>query len=243
MRRIVLSALSLLLAAASPATDEARELLDRGQEQSAFQVVERASDRGDVDAIDFLAWFYDAGRTVAADKARAARLYRQAAERGNRHAQWRLGVMLDLGEGVAEDPDAAFLWIGRAAAQGSPDGNASLGVMYANGRGVTRDYARSRQHYLEAARLGSAGGFYGIAVLHTLGQGVPENRPEGLAWMFVAATLGDERAERAAEQYGLDSATTTQAANRANQILRDYGYANRRVRFRDIDAERAAPVA
>lgn len=241
MRRIVLAAFSLLLIAASPATDEARRLLDRGEELGAFQLVERASGGGDVDAIDFLAWFYDAGRVVAADKARAARLYRQAAERGHLRAQWRLGVMLDLGEGVAEDPAEAFLWISRAAAQGSALGHASMGTMYANGRGVARDYARSRQHYLEAARLGEAGGFYGVGVLHTHGQGVPEDLEEGLAWMLAAATLGDERAQRAATQFDLDSAATTRAAARANRILTEYGHADR-VRFRDQDAERAAPV-
>jgi TPR repeat protein len=239
MRLILLPIVSLVLIAASPATDEALRLMDRSEEQGAFQLVERASRGGDADAIDYLARFYDEGRFVAADRPRAAR---QAAERGQRHAQWRLGVMLDLGEGVAEDPAEAFRWISRAAAQGSPAGNASMGTMYANGRGVARDYARSRHFYLQAARLGATAGFYGIALLHTLGPGVPENRQEGLAWMFVAATLGDGRAERAAAEYGLDLAATAQAASRATQILRDYGYANHRVRFRDIDADLAVSV-
>ena len=110
MRLLALPLASAFLLAASPVTDQARELMDRREEQRAFALVEDAANQGDVDAIDYLAWFYDEGRYVSRDQARAARLYRQAAERGQRHAQWRLGVMLDTGEGVAQDPVEALQW-------------------------------------------------------------------------------------------------------------------------------------
>ncbi len=243
MRRIALPLLWLSLAAASPATDEILSLMDRGEEASAFALAEQAAGRGDVDAIDYLAWFYDEGRFVPQDHSRAAALYRRAAEGGQRHAQWRLGVMLDLGEGVVEDPEQAFRWIRLAAERGSPNALVSLAVMYANGRGVAVDYARAMEHYRAAARLGVAHGFFGIAALYNNGQGVPRDRAESLAWMFCAATLGDEEARRAAEQYGLDSATTTAAAERANAIFREFGLSGYEVRFRDLDAERAVPVS
>lgn len=242
MRWHFLPFLSLALIAASPASDEARQLMDAGQDARAFALVEAAATSGDDDALDYLAWFYDTGRFVAQDRPRAARLYRQAAERGQRHAQWRLGVMLDLGEGVAEDPVEAFQWISRAAAQGSPRATVSMGVMYATGRGVGRDYAQSRRYYLAAARMGEAHGFYGVGVLYSLGQGVEADQQEALAWMMCAASLGDEDARRAAERFHLDSAAMTAAADRANAIFAEFGITGHRVQFRDFDAERGQPV-
>ena len=56
--------------------------MGRGEEQRAFALVEAASARGDVDAIDYLAWFYEKGRFVAAGSP-ARGLYRRAAERGS----------------------------------------------------------------------------------------------------------------------------------------------------------------
>lgn len=223
MRTTLLPLLAFLLVAASPATDEARRLMDRGDEDGAFALIERNAGAGDADAVDYLAWFYDTGRHVGVDKPRAARLYREAAERGQRHAQWRLGVMLDMGEGVAEDPDEAFRWISRSAAQGSPEGNASMGVMYANGRGVARDYARSRVYYLESARLGSSAGFYGVGVLYAHGQGVAADPVEAGGWFIVATILEDSRSEAAMEALGLDPAGVRRATARAAAILREFG--------------------
>lgn len=242
MYKRLLSLFLPLLIAASPASEEARGLMEQGQEQRAFTLIEEAAARGDSDAIDYLAWFYDNGRYVPQDQPRAVLLYRRAAEAGQRHAQWRLGVMLDLGEGIAENPDEAFRWIRRAVDQGSSAALVDLAVMYANGRGVPVDYAQAMHWYLAAARLSRAHGFYGVAVLYTRGQGVTENRQEGLAWMLCAATLGDEEAQQASVEYRLDSAATTAAASRANAIFAGMGITGHHVAFRDFDAERVNPI-
>jgi len=223
MRSLLLALAPFLLAAASPATDEAQRLLDAGEEARAFATVEAASRTGDAAAVDFLAWFYDEGRHVPQDRPRAARLYRQAAEAGDAHAQWRLGVMLDLGEGVAEDPVEALAWIRRAAGADFPDGHASLAVMYANGRGVAVDYAASLRHYLRAAELGAAAGFYGVGVLHALGQGVSADRIEAGAWFLAALVQRDERAPPALGQLDLDAGEMRRAIARGNEILARFG--------------------
>jgi TPR repeat protein len=108
---------------------------------------------------------------------------------------------------------------------------------------VPVDYALAMHWYLAGARLLQAHGFYGVAVLHTRGQGVAEDPQEGLAWMLCAATLGDEEAQRASVEYGLDSAATTAAATRANAIFAELGITGPHVEFRDFDAERANPIA
>jgi uncharacterized protein len=234
MRRILLPFLSLLLIAATPSQD-ARRLLDRGQDGQAFALLEAASGRGDLDALDYLAWFYDTGRFVARDQPRAAAMYRRAALVGQAHAQWRLGVMLDMGEGVAEDPVEALAWIRRAAAQDFAEGVASLAVMYANGRGVAVDYGQSMLHYRRAARLGTSAGFYGVGVLHAFGQGVARDPVEAAAWFIVATILGDQRSTPALQRLALGAADSRRAAARADAILREFGR-EERVRYQESPA-------
>lgn len=239
MRNLFLVICAVLLVAAAP-VDDAQKLMEQGRESEAYQLIDKAAATGDADAIDYLAWFYDVGRYVGQDLARAASLYRRAAEAGNRHAQWRLGVMLDQSEGVAENPVEAVHWIKKAADQGSARAYASLAVMYATGRGVRQDFLEARRLYMEAARRGEPHGYFGVAVLHRLGQGVPADPIESLAWMLVAATLEDKEAQEKVTKYGLSSADTRRAAQRANEILAQLGYGKAKVIFRDIDAERAA---
>ncbi|HTU09874.1 MAG TPA: tetratricopeptide repeat protein [Allosphingosinicella sp.] len=223
MRLILLPFVAFMLVAASPRTQEAGRLLDAGQDASAFRPVEQAAGEGDLDAVEYLAWFYDSGRYVRQDKVEAVRQYRRAATGGHANAQWRLGVMLDMGEGVAEDPDQALTWIRRAAAQDHAEGNASLAVMYANGRGTPVDYAASMRHYRRAAQLGASAGFYGIGVLHALGQGVPTDRIEAAGWFIVATMLRDSRSEPAMNRLNLSRAELGRATTRARAILREFG--------------------
>lgn len=222
MRLAQLPFLALLLVAASPASERAQALLDRGQDSEAFAIVEAAAPT-DPEALDFLAWFYDQGRHVTRDSARAAQLYRRAAALGRAHAQWRLGVMLDTGDGVAEDPAEAVRWLRQAAEQDHPEGHASLAVMYANGRGVAQDFAAAMRHYLRSADLGSSAGYYGIGVLFNNGEGVQQDRLEAAAWFLVAASLEDPRAPEALDNLRLDEAEARQVVTRGNALLERFG--------------------
>lgn len=222
MRYLLLLAGSVLLIAASPAQD-ARQLMEQGRDREAFQLIEKSAQSGDPDAVDYLAWFHDEGRLVPQDHARAVELYRRAAQAGNRHAQWRLGVMLDLGLGTTEAPAEAFVWIKKAADQGSSSAYASLGVMYAMGRGVSVDYQASQRSYRKAAELGERHGFYGVGILYARGEGVPQDLTEALAWMLVAASLGDQDATKAIEGNGFRDADGPSSTERARQIAKEFG--------------------
>lgn len=206
---------------ASPATDEARRLLAQNQDAAAFERVESASRRGDMDATALLGWFYDTGRHVAQDHARAAELYRRAM-RDNPSVQWRLGVMYDLGQGVAEDPAQAVRLFREAAREDDVNAMVSLGVMYANGRGVAADYAEAMRHYRRAAERGAGPGFLGIGMLHQYGLGVLPSASEAAAWYLAAHALRDTRARQLLGALGLDQAAIGQAAGRANQILESF---------------------
>jgi len=221
MLRIFLLAAWFLSIAASPATDEARRLLSQNQDAAAFERVESASRRGDDDATALLGWFYDSGRHVQRDYARAADLYRRVVE-DNPSVQWRLGVMYDLGQGVPENPQEAVRLFRRAAGEGDPNATASLAVMYANGRGVAADYAQAMRHYRRAADLGSGAGFLGVGMLYHYGLGVARSASEAAAWYLAAHAMRDARARELLAMLGLDRGAAEQAASRANQLLQSY---------------------
>lgn len=221
MFRTVLIAVWLMSVAASPATNEARRLITQGQNAQAFERTEAAARRGDMDAVALLGWFYDTGRHVPQDYARAAELYRRAL-RDNPSVQWRLGVMHDLGHGVPENPAEAVRLFRMAAGDGDANANASLGVMYANGRGVPADYAQSMRHYRRAAELGAASGFLGVGLLYQHGLGVTRSANEAAAWYLAAHAMRDNRARELLGTLGLSPAQTQQAAARANQLLQSH---------------------
>jgi hypothetical protein len=243
MRRLLLLPLFAFFAVAAGPAEEARRLLDAGQEREAFEMAERAAALDDLGAIHLLGWFYDEGRVVAQDDARAAGLYRRAAERGHAESQWRLGVLHDAGEGVRDDPAEAVRLFRRAAAQGFARAHTSMGVMHATGRGVPRDYGEAMRSYREGARLGDAHGFYGVAVLYGRGEGVPTDPIEAFAWAAVSASMGDEEGERVVQSVPLDPASMERAVARANEIIRETGADAPLIQFRSEAEERPAPVA
>lgn len=221
MLRSFLVAIWLMTVAASPATDEARRLIGQQQYASAFERVDSAARRGDMDSVALLGWFYDTGRHVPQDYARAAELYRRAM-RDNPSVQWRLGVMHDLGQGVREDPAEAVRLFRQAASENDANANASLGVMYANGRGVRADYAQSIRYYRRAAQLGASAGFLGMGLLHHHGLGVARQPNEAAAWYLAAHAMRDTRARELLGMLALGPAETQQAAARANQLLESF---------------------
>lgn len=221
MFRPFLALFWLVLVAASPASDEARRLLAENREADAFQRLDVASRRGDDDATALLGWFYDSGRHVPRDYARAAELYRRVAE-NNPSVQWRLGVMYDLGQGVRESPEDAVRLFRRAAAANDSNANASLAVMYANGRGVRQDHGQAMRYYRRAAELGSGAGFLGVGMLYQFGLGVAASPNEAAAWYLASHAMRDNRARQLLGELGLDAAATRAAASRANQLLQSY---------------------
>jgi TPR repeat protein len=224
MKKVVAALLAgWLLVAAAPA-DEALALMEQGKEAEAFALVERAAAQGDPKSIDYLAWFYDSGRHVAADRAKAGALYRRAADLGVAHAQWRLGVMIDSGEFDGATLEEAVRLFAASAAQDFTNGYVSLAVMQSTGRGTPRDYAAAMDNFRKAARLGNIHAFNEIGVMYYNGEGVPADPQEALAWIMVAGVRGDE----AAQSFMLNGfreidVDVPAAADRAEAIEREFG--------------------
>lgn len=77
--------------------------------------------------------FYETGRSVDRDAAKAFAHFLQAAGGGFAPAMQKTGVYYLNGVGTLKDPVAASGWFSRAAAAGSPEGILSLGVMAESG--------------------------------------------------------------------------------------------------------------
>jgi hypothetical protein len=223
--RFVALALAFVLLTAFSTMDEIDALVRAGQLEEGFRLSEQKAAAGDHEGEEALAWFYDEGKFVAEDDARAAFYFRKAAEAGLRHSQWRLGVMLDLGEGVPADPAEALSWFEKSAAQNYAKAWTSLGVMHAEGRGTRQDFARARAYYLQAGKAGEPHGFYGIGILYMLGQGVPQDNVEGFVWLAIADINGDSqaRAPMRAAAAMLKKSDIKRAARRMEAITNELG--------------------
>jgi len=222
--RFLFSLVVLIALTAAGPVDDWRALVKAGKDSEALAHVRKAAGTGDPVAIDWLAWFYDEGRVVAADKKKAADYYRQAAEKGEPHAEWRYGVMLDTGEGVVLDSAAAMGWFRKSAAQKFSNAYVSMGVMYSGGRGVDRDYAKALDSYRQAAKLHNIHAFNEIGVVFLNGEGIPPDKIEATAYFIIAATHGDNRAQEQLNSIGNDIGEEgfKRAAARATELSKEY---------------------
>ena len=205
--------------------DRAEALMEEGKEAEAFELVRQGAADGDADAINYLAWFYDNGRHVQTDRARAASLYRDAAEQGVAYAQWRLGVMIDMGE-TPGTPEDAFALFEKSAAQDFTNAMTSLAVMHATGRGTERDPIAARYYYSMAAAAGNAHAVRGLGILFLHGEGVDANPIEAAAYFLIAASLGNEEGQTCFDVVSeeFDEETLQRVADRANELVEELGF-------------------
>ncbi|MEM9248848.1 MAG: tetratricopeptide repeat protein [Pseudomonadota bacterium] len=117
--------------------------------------LERASERGHVDAALRLATIFDFGEGVAPDPRRAGLHYRRAARAGLVEAQHRYGMLL-ITSGNASVREEGLTWLGLAADQGDSLAAAALGLLHARGlHGVERDTCQALLWYDASEALGA----------------------------------------------------------------------------------------
>ena len=95
--------------------EEAATAYDRGDYETAFQLMRTLAKQGDAFAQFNLGVMYGQGRGVPQDKTEAMKWYRRAAERGDADAQFSLGTMYRFGRGVPQDGVQAYKWFSLAA--------------------------------------------------------------------------------------------------------------------------------
>ena len=86
--------------------------------RKAAELYKKASEQGDADAMEMLAFYYKDGKGVKMDKAEASKWfckaveqYRKAAQGGNADAMYNLAVYYENGYGVKKDKAEALKWV------------------------------------------------------------------------------------------------------------------------------------
>ncbi|MFA3919984.1 tetratricopeptide repeat protein [Ruegeria hyattellae] len=122
--------LLFLLVFAEPAfadIEEARDLMEAGQFDAAYEALWPAARSGNADAEELIGVMYAMGLGVERDDMRAFDWYLRASMKGHPGAQSGIGWYYEVGRGLpAPDLTRAYLWYALSAIGGDPDAAISL---------------------------------------------------------------------------------------------------------------------
>lgn len=129
--------------------------------KKAFNWMQKAADKGNDWAYEYLGAMYQEGKGVTKSDTKAFAAYLKVATNKEYDdiGKLRVGEMYYSGQGVAQDYTKAFEWLVKSAANKNAIAQAKVGEMYYQGRGTTKDYAKAFEAYhiathtiLESAR-------------------------------------------------------------------------------------------
>lgn len=155
----------------------------------AYHWAKLASDQGFPPGQVALGGFYQHGKVVKKDPAKAAALYRQAVEKDEPVAQLRLAMMLFRGEGMPKDEAAAAQLMRKAAEKQVPLAAFMYGDMLTAGRGVREDRLAGLEWYHRAADWGWALAAGKLATIYFGGEIVPKDKVAAAKWLSVTISV------------------------------------------------------
>lgn len=129
--------------------------------EKAFTWMQKAADKGNDWAYEYLGAMYQEGKGVTKSDTKAFAAYLKVATNKEYDdiGKLRVGEMYYSGQGVARDYTKAFEWLVKSAANKNAIAQARVGEMYYQGRGTTKDYTKAFEAYhiathtiLESAR-------------------------------------------------------------------------------------------
>ena len=121
-------ALCLMATPALADVEKARDLMEEGRFQEAYDALWPAARSGNAEAEHLIGVIYALGLGVERDHVRAFDWYLRAAMKGHFGAQSDVGWYLETGQGLpAPDLVRAFLWYQLSAIGGDPDAAISVG--------------------------------------------------------------------------------------------------------------------
>lgn len=128
--------------------------------KKAFTWMQKAADKGNDWAYEYLGAMYQEGKGVTKSDTKAFAAYLKVATNKEYDdiGKLRVGEMYYSGQGVAQDYTKAFEWLVKSAANNNATAQARVGEMYYQGKGITKDYAKAFEAYHIATHtlLGSA---------------------------------------------------------------------------------------
>jgi TPR repeat protein len=173
MVRNILMVGALLGSAALAGTPEGIRFYDAKNYAAALTELQPAAQRGDAQAMLYLAWMFLDGLGVPKDAPRAFQWALKSAEAGNARAMNQVGRQYVLGQGVEADPVKAYSYFRQGAEAGEMRAMHNLANGYANGAGgLPVDLTLAFTWYRRAADLGLALSHGPVSDAYRQGRGV-----------------------------------------------------------------------
>ncbi len=183
---------------------EAKELLQKGDNDGALKVLTAAAQAGDTEAMCLLGDCLLAGKGGKPSPKGAADWYRRAAEKRSGRGMYRLGVLYMNNLGVPFDARMAEKLLTAARKSGFPAAEKALedlkrrkhawlaGKLYSAATVAYRrgDKAEAIRLRLAATKLGSGKAAYILGCMHECGDGVAEDRTKAKEFYTLALRLG-----------------------------------------------------
>ena len=141
-----------------------------------------------------LGYFYEHGKGLPRDYAKAAENYAASANRGYAPAENNLASLYQRGFGVPKDLAVAFRWYRSSAMHGSASAQLNLGTFYYLGYGTPVDYVEAVKWFRAAADRGLPQAEDDLAHCYLKGHGVPVDNIAAVYWARRAADQGRARA-------------------------------------------------
>ena len=120
-------ALALIASPAFGEIEQARDLMESGDFEEAYTLLEPAARSGNADAEELIGVMYAMGLGVERDDQRAFEWYLRSSLKGHPGAQSGIGWYYEIGRGMpAPDLVRAYMWYTLSAIGGDPDAAISL---------------------------------------------------------------------------------------------------------------------
>jgi len=194
-------------------TSAAKEAYESGDYTGAREMFAAEADKGDPEAIHFLANLYYRGHGVEKDNAKALALLEEAASIDYVLSLATLGAMYLNGDLVSQDYQKSFSYFLRAAELGHLESIYKASQFYLNGAGVEQNDDKAAYWFKEAAIQGHLQAQHAYALLLAQGKGVPLDYVQAYAWINMPAEAGDDEAiKNRARLIGLLGPEDTQKA-------------------------------
>ncbi|MDC0737020.1 tetratricopeptide repeat protein [Cognatishimia sp. SS12] len=125
--RAIAFALTLMATPLAAEIEHARDLMDEGKFEQAYQELWPAARSGNADAEELIGVMYAMGLGVERDDQRAFEWYLRSSLKGHPGAQSGIGWYYEVGRGMpAPDLVRAYMWYTLSAIGGDPDAAISL---------------------------------------------------------------------------------------------------------------------
>ena len=171
------------------------KLGNRGSEEQAFTLYERAALQEHPDAMNNLADMYLNGEGTAIDELRALEWFTKAAKLGVVESMYTLGIMYEQGLGTNANEQMALQHYKRSAEGGYDDAMYRVGMIYFNGElNEQQHLERAFYWFLKASQQFHVDAVYNVAYCYELGYGVESNLQQAIHYYKQASMLGDAEA-------------------------------------------------